>query len=191
MAGIRLQDEGLGVVSVAKYWSCCHSPLQGFEGLLVLGTSKPGYVSCLLLGVFGSFAHQVMEQPGNPGKPADEPPVITGKAKKAAQLCCRWCWPVLHTLHLARLAAHSISRDRVAKIGDFTPQELALAGFQFQTCLSPAAGVVPGAPCVHRTSWSRQGCRGRQAETGRQILTWLPASDAGRWQGLTPGPSAS
>ena len=91
MTGIRLQNEGLGVVSVAKYRSCCHSLLQGVEGLLVLGTPKPGYVSCLLLGALGSFAHQVMERPGNPGKPADEPPVITGKVKKAAQLCCR-CW---------------------------------------------------------------------------------------------------
>ncbi len=95
----------------------------------------PGYISCFLLGVLGPFAHQVMERPGNAGKPADEPLVINGRAKKAAQLCCRWCWPVLHTLHLARLAAHFISRDRVAKISDFTPQELALAGFQFQTCL--------------------------------------------------------
>ena len=129
--GIRLQNEGLG--QVAKYRRCCQSPLQGLEGLLVLGTPKPGYISCLLLGALGSVAHQIMERPGNPGKPADEPPVITSKAK---QLCCRrWCWPVLHTLHLARLAAHSISRDCVAKTGDFTPQELALAGFQFQTCL--------------------------------------------------------
>ena len=71
--------------------TCCHSPLQGVEGLLVLGTPKPGYVSCLLLGVLGPFAHQVMERPGNPGKPADEPPLITGKAKKAAHLSCR-CW---------------------------------------------------------------------------------------------------
>ena len=42
---------------------------------------------------------------------------------------------VNHALYLARLAAQSISQDRVAKMGDFAPQELALAGFQFQTCL--------------------------------------------------------
>ena len=194
MAGIRLQNEGLGVVSVAKYRSCCQSPRQGSEDLSVVGASKPGYVSCLLFGVLGPFAHQVMERPGNPGKPADEPPVITGKAKKAAQLCCRcWCWPVRYTLYLSRLAAHSICLDRVAKIGDFTPQELALAGFLFQTGLCHiAAGVVSGAPCVRRMSWNRQGGRrGKRAETERQSLTWLPASDAGRWQGLTPGPSAS
>ena len=102
----------------------------------MLGTPKPEYISCLLLGALGSVAHQVMEQRSSPGKPADEPLVITCKAKKAVQLCCWWwCWPVLYTLHHARLAAYSISRDRVARIGDFTPQELALAGFQFETCL--------------------------------------------------------
>ena len=41
----------------SKYRSCCQNPLQGSEGLLVLGTPKPGYISCLLLEVLGSFTH--------------------------------------------------------------------------------------------------------------------------------------
>ena len=70
---------------------------------------------------------------------------------------------VTHALYLARLAGHSISRDRVAKICDFkicdfkicdfkicdfATQELALAGFQFQTCLChPLPESFQGSRC--------------------------------------------
>ena len=110
MAGVCLEDEGLGELCKPQDRSCSQGCLQLFERLLVLLVPQLGDVGPFLLVTCVALGDQVMEGTSNLREALDEASVVAGEAQKAAQSSSgRRHRPVLHSFHLPGLAADALS----------------------------------------------------------------------------------
>ena len=119
MAGVCLEDEGLGELSKPQDRSCSQGCLQLFKRLLVLLVPQLGDVGPFLLVTCVALGDQVMEGTSNLREALDEASVVAGEAQKAAQSSSgRRHRPVLHSFHLPGLAADALSGDGVPQVVD-------------------------------------------------------------------------
>ena len=125
MAGVCLEDEGLGELSKPQDRSCSQGCLQLFKRLLVLLVPQLGDVGPFLLLTCVALGDQVMEGTSNLREALDEASVVAGEAQKAAQSSSgRRHRPVLHSFHLLGLGAEwSKDKTQAAESIKWRPQQ--------------------------------------------------------------------
>ena len=73
----------------------------------------------------------------NLSKVLDEPSIIGCEAQEATDFShISWLSPVLDSINLCWICAHTFCRDHMTKVWDTRSQQMALLWLQFQACLA-------------------------------------------------------